>query len=310
MRLTLTGALLSAAWLAQQAGAPDAPPEITTPGGSAPIEQTAQGTQARPRSWWRASTASASASKARRAARPAAIRPTTASPSAPTTSCRPSTRGMAIFTKKGKQYDTTGKALYGPVIDQHVFKGFGGTCEARNNGDAVVRYDQLADRWLIVMPIFSRGAAVRPDQPPVWKPATPAHVSPPGQSRDSRARRAAVLPPPPPPPRRRQQPRPRRPAGRTRPRAPPGPQGPYSMCYAISTSARSARRLLPLRVPAAALPRLPASRGLAGRLLQPDEFSDNRISDTSPRRSTRASSIARRCSRASRRPSSASSSTT
>ena len=43
----------------------------------------------------------------------------------------------------------------------NVFKGFGGACEARNNGDAVVRYDQLADRWLIVMPIFSRGAADR-----------------------------------------------------------------------------------------------------------------------------------------------------
>ena len=64
---------------------------------------------------------------------------------------------MAIFTKKGKQFDTTGKVLYGPVPTNNVFKGFGGNCEARNNGDAVVRYDQLADRWLIVMPLFSRG---------------------------------------------------------------------------------------------------------------------------------------------------------
>lgn len=75
---------------------------------------------------------------------------------------------MAIFTKKGKRFDTTGKALYGAVNTNNVFKGFGGTCEARNNGDGVVRYDQLADRWLIVMPIFGR-AAVRPDQPPHWK---------------------------------------------------------------------------------------------------------------------------------------------
>src|SRR6478735_1639834 len=50
---------------------------------------------------------------------------------------------MAIFTKKGKQYDTTGKVLYGPVSTNTVFKGFGGACEANNNGDAVVRYDQL-----------------------------------------------------------------------------------------------------------------------------------------------------------------------
>ena len=61
-----------------------------------------------------------------------------------------------MFTKKGKLYDTTGRALYGPVETRNVFRGFGGPCEARNNGDAVVRYDQLADRWLIVMPIFSR----------------------------------------------------------------------------------------------------------------------------------------------------------
>ena len=43
---------------------------------------------------------------------------------------------MAIFTKKGKKFDTTGKALYGSVSTNNVFKGFGGTCEARNNGDA------------------------------------------------------------------------------------------------------------------------------------------------------------------------------
>ncbi len=70
---------------------------------------------------------------------------------------------MAIFTKKGKRFETTGKVLYGPVPTNNVFKGFGGTCEARNNGDAVVRYDQLADRWLIVMPIFgARRAAPGP----------------------------------------------------------------------------------------------------------------------------------------------------
>src|SRR4029453_3295509 len=49
---------------------------------------------------------------------------------------------MAIFTKKGKQFDTNGKVLYGPVNTNNVFKGFGGTCETRNNGDAVVGYNQ------------------------------------------------------------------------------------------------------------------------------------------------------------------------
>jgi hypothetical protein len=68
---------------------------------------------------------------------------------------------MAVFSKKGKRFDRTGKALYGPVVTRAVFAGFGGQCESRNNGDAVVRYDQLANRWLIVMPIFARGP-VRP----------------------------------------------------------------------------------------------------------------------------------------------------
>src|SRR5262245_6327070 len=45
---------------------------------------------------------------------------------------------MAIFTKKGSHFDATGKPLYGPVPTNNVFRGFGGACESRNNGDAVV----------------------------------------------------------------------------------------------------------------------------------------------------------------------------
>src|SRR3954463_13131387 len=33
---------------------------------------------------------------------------------------------IAIFTKKGKKYDATGKPLYGPVNTSIVFAGFGG----------------------------------------------------------------------------------------------------------------------------------------------------------------------------------------
>lgn len=64
---------------------------------------------------------------------------------------------MAVFTKKGKNFSESGRALYGPVETRNVFRGFGGPCENMNNGDAVVRYDQLADRWLIVMPTFRKG---------------------------------------------------------------------------------------------------------------------------------------------------------
>jgi len=131
---------------------------------------------------------------------------------------------MAIFTKKGRQFPASGKALYGPVPTNTIFKGFGGACEAMNNGDAVARYDQLADRWLVVMPTFRRGA-VRPDQPKPGRSGDPAQVSVPGQ---------AGQPGPPvplfsPPAQIAQPPQPRGPAGQ------PGPQGPYSMCYAIST---------------------------------------------------------------------------
>ena len=68
---------------------------------------------------------------------------------------------LAVFTKKGRKYDSTGKLLYGPVPNNTVFAGFGVRCGVSNNSDSVVRYDQLAGRWLIVVPVFSRP----PDNP-------------------------------------------------------------------------------------------------------------------------------------------------
>ncbi|MGP8252443.1 MAG: hypothetical protein ACLQHF_10445 [Terracidiphilus sp.] len=65
---------------------------------------------------------------------------------------------MAIFTKKGAEYPQTGKALFGPVVTNALFEGFGGPCEKQISGDAVVRYDQLAHRWLFVLPIFRKPA--------------------------------------------------------------------------------------------------------------------------------------------------------
>jgi len=133
---------------------------------------------------------------------------------------------MAIFTKKGKRFESTGKVLYGPAPTNTVFKGFGGACEATNNGDAVVRYDQLADRWLIVMPIFRRGAA-RPDQPQPGRSGDPAQLSAPGQAGQPGAAVPLFVAPPSPSAQGQQPPRGQR--GQQ-----PGPQGPYSMCYAIS----------------------------------------------------------------------------
>ena len=135
---------------------------------------------------------------------------------------------MAIFTKKGRQYDTTGRVLYGPVETRNVFKGFGGGCEARNNGDAVVRYDQLADRWLIVMPIFSR-LPVRQDAPPAGKAGEPAQASVRGQPGQPGAATRLHEPPAPPPGDSG------RPAGQRPPgQRPPSDSGVYAMCYALT----------------------------------------------------------------------------
>jgi hypothetical protein len=146
--------------------------------------------------------------------------------------------GMAIFTKKGKKYSETGKPLYGPVSANTLFKGQGGQCEVRNSGDAVVRYDQLADRWLFVLPLFQRGP-VRPDQPAIPKGGDPATLSVPAVAGQPGAAAPLFVPPPPPPPDPNAAPPARRggqpPAG-GRGQTPQGPQGPFGMCYAISTS--------------------------------------------------------------------------
>ena len=137
---------------------------------------------------------------------------------------------LAIFTKKGKKYDATGRVLYGAVPTNTIFAGLGGPCEARNNGDAVVRYDQIANRWLITMPIFSRiPLSDVGERPPVEQPARPGQLARQGQAASPGA--AAALPPNPPAP-------PPPPAGRGRggqPSATPPPPSTFAMCYALST---------------------------------------------------------------------------
>jgi len=134
---------------------------------------------------------------------------------------------IAIYTKKGKKYDKTGTVLYGPVVTKEMWAGFGGVCEARNNGDAVVRYDQLAGRWLFVMPIFSR---IGPDDFPGKTELSPGEPVPPGQlakrgqpsSPGPAAAPPANPPAPPAPPERGKRP-------------PEKKEGVYAMCYAVST---------------------------------------------------------------------------
>lgn len=51
---------------------------------------------------------------------------------------------FAIFSK------STGTPVYGPVKGNTLFTGFGGTCETSNDGDPIVLYDKLADRWILM----------------------------------------------------------------------------------------------------------------------------------------------------------------
>jgi hypothetical protein len=46
-------------------------------------------------------------------------------------------------------YDKQGNLLAGPSPINTLWSGFGGPCETENNGDPIVRYDHLADRWLL-----------------------------------------------------------------------------------------------------------------------------------------------------------------
>ena len=46
-------------------------------------------------------------------------------------------------------WDKQGQLLLGPLPGNMLWQGFGGLCEANNDGDPIVLYDELADRWMI-----------------------------------------------------------------------------------------------------------------------------------------------------------------
>jgi hypothetical protein len=207
---------------------------------------------------------------------------------------------MAIFTKQGKTFDTTGKPLYGPVQTNTIFKGFGGQCENRLSGDAVVRYDQLAGRWLFVLPVFQRGP-VRADQVPPGEAGKPAQLSVPGQSAQPGPAAPLFVPPPPPPPDPNAPPaQPAQPGQRGRaagappagappagtpgspatPTAPPAPLGPYAMCYAVSVSDDPMGAYYRYEFQRPLFPDYPRPAVWPDGYYVPTSTSDNRISET------------------------------
>jgi hypothetical protein len=46
-------------------------------------------------------------------------------------------------------FDRDGGLLLGPEPTTTLFSGFGGGCEANDDGDGIVKYDKAADRWVI-----------------------------------------------------------------------------------------------------------------------------------------------------------------
>jgi len=192
---------------------------------------------------------------------------------------------IAVFSKKGKKYDKTGTPLYGPVNTNIMFAGLGGPCESRNNGDAVVRYDQLADRWLVTMPIFSRIPMTEVGERPQMKePAPPGQLALPGQaSAPGPAAAPPANPPAPPAPGqgrgRGQPPASGQPAQPPQP-PPPPPPSTYGMCYAISTSPDPLGTYYRYAFERPLFPDYPRPAIWNDGYYVPTSSSDNRISET------------------------------
>jgi hypothetical protein len=185
---------------------------------------------------------------------------------------------FAIFTKAGKKHPKTGDVLYGPMPINTFFAGLGGPCDTHNNGDTVVRYDHLAARWLVTMPIFTRiPLGDVGERPPAVQPAPPGMLAQPGQA--SSPGRAVALPenppaPPPPPPPGQGQGRGRGQAGQ------PPPPGTYAMCYAISVSSDPRGPYFRYAFERPLFPDYPRPAVWTDGYYVPTSSSDNRISDT------------------------------
>jgi hypothetical protein len=50
---------------------------------------------------------------------------------------------FAVFDK------ATGALVHGPVAGNTLWSGFGGGCETNNDGDPIVRYDRISNRWVL-----------------------------------------------------------------------------------------------------------------------------------------------------------------
>ncbi|MCW2916947.1 MAG: hypothetical protein JWN52_5015 [Actinomycetia bacterium] len=60
-----------------------------------------------------------------------------------------STQIVEIVNTAYAVFSKTGSVVYGPVNSNTLWSGFGGSCESTNDGDASVRWDSLASRWVV-----------------------------------------------------------------------------------------------------------------------------------------------------------------
>jgi len=51
---------------------------------------------------------------------------------------------IAVFDK------SSGRLIYGPVVENVIWEGFGGDCQTSTQGDPIVQYDKLANRWVLL----------------------------------------------------------------------------------------------------------------------------------------------------------------
>ena len=75
--------------------------------------------------------------------------------------------GYQVFDK------TTGASVLGPAALTTIWSGFGGVCQNNGQGDPLVLYDHLANRWLIshFAGLSARPTRVSLSRPPAMPPA-------------------------------------------------------------------------------------------------------------------------------------------
>ncbi|MFF7234582.1 Ig-like domain repeat protein [Streptomyces sioyaensis] len=70
-----------------------------------------------------------------------------------------STQVVEVVNTRFAVYSKTGSPILNPQPTNTLWKTFGGACETTNNGDAVVRWDTLANRWIITQLAIANATA-------------------------------------------------------------------------------------------------------------------------------------------------------